>query len=141
MVDTWAWPNARFSAVSIARGVMPRREAVAPVDHERHLQPAVLLVGADVGELRDVAQRRLELRRPRAQLVQVVAAQRELLVRFRLAPPAAQVLDRVEEEVRARLPGERRTQPREDLVEGFLALLERLQRDEHHGRVALASRR
>jgi hypothetical protein len=77
-----------------------------------------------------------DLRFPRAQVSEVVRLQRELILRVRRAAADPDVLNRLQEKIRARLFRELHAQPRDHLVGGLLALAERLQRDEHRSRIA-----
>ena len=126
-------------SIILRRHAEPRRGVA--IDHERRLQSLVLLVGIDVGQLRQVAQRGADLRLPRTQLREVVPLQRELVLRVGLAPADPDILHRLQEQVGAGLLGELAAQPRDHLVGGFLALGDRLQRDEHHPGIALRAAR
>ena len=68
MVETWRWPNASYSVLSIwlARDAQPAGGRA--VDHQIGLQPLLLLIGIDVAQHRVVLQRRLQLRRPLVEL-------------------------------------------------------------------------
>ena len=66
---------------------MPSRAAVLAVDHQRGLEPPVLLVAVDVDELRQRAQRCSSTWSPGVELVEVVALQRVLILRVAGRPP------------------------------------------------------
>jgi hypothetical protein len=66
------------------------------IDRHRDFEAAVLLVAAHVAQLRHLAHRPHEPRRPRVQLLQVVALQRELVLRVGDPPAQADVLDRLQ---------------------------------------------
>src|SRR5690606_34260955 len=98
---------------------------------QRHLPALVLLVGVDVGELRQAAQRVADARLPGAQLLEVVGQQRVLELRAARAAADADLAHRHHEQPR---PGYARgggAQPGARLLGALLALAERLERDEH----------
>ena len=80
MVETWRWPKASYSVLSIwvACQAQPRRGGA--VDLQIDLQPLVLLVGIDVLQLGHVLQRRGDLGHPLIEVVQRVALERVLIV-------------------------------------------------------------
>ncbi|TWG86307.1 hypothetical protein L602_002100000960 [Cupriavidus gilardii J11] len=108
-----------------------------PIDNDRCLQPLVVGVGIDVLQFLQVRQCVADLGLPRAQHLEVVGPQRELVLGTALPSPDADVLHRYKEQPRTRLLGELHAQPRDDLVGRFLALAQRLEGDEHLAGVAL----
>ena len=109
----------------VQRGIdHARRDAEArggvAVDDERRLQPAVLLIGADVGDLGQTRERLPDWRLPSPQVFELVRLQRELVLRLALASADADVLHRLQEQVRAGLALELPAQPRDDLIGGDL---------------------
>src|SRR4029078_10918651 len=112
MVDTSAWPNARFSALSIWRAVSPSRDAVSRskisvVCSPRTSWPA--LTSATSGTPRNARSgrglprrhARFKPRHPGAQVVQLVGLQGELVARVAHAAADADVCRLVEREDRA----------------------------------------
>ena len=110
------------------------RRAVA-VDHQAGLHALVLGVAVDVHQLRQLAHRRLDLRRPFAEQGQVVAAQGEFVLRVAVAAAQAHVLAGVEIERRAGHLGDPLAQPGEDLLHR-VAFADRLEGDEERTGVA-----
>ena len=118
--------------LALAEGVVQRgvdgahrhaqaRRGVA-VDDERGLHALVLLVGVDVGQLRQLRQRIAHARLPGAQIVELVGLQRVLVLRVGLPAADADVLHRHQEQVGARLVGELAAQSRHHRVGRDLAL-------------------
>ncbi len=110
-----------------------------PVDGDLGLEPALLLIAVDIGQLRDMAQRLGQLRRPFMQIAQIVALQGVLVLRVALAPADPDVLDRLQEKLRARHRLQLAAQPGDDLVGGELALGQGLQLHEDEARIGLAA--
>src|SRR5215470_9686019 len=108
-----------------------------PVDHERGLQPLVLHVGVDVGELWQVVERCANARLPGTELGEIVCLQRVLIRCVALPAADADVLHGVQEQIGPRLLGELDAQTGDDLVGALFALRKRLERDEHRTGVAL----
>ena len=54
------------------------------IDGQVDLKTALLLIGIDIGQLRDMFQRLGQLRRPFVEIGQIVALQRELVLRIAL---------------------------------------------------------
>ena len=102
--------------LSIWLAVRPSREAVSRSIVELGFQAALLLVGADVGDHRAVAQRLDELRREVVDLVGVIALQRILILRVGEAPAHADVLHRLQEEIDARHLRELAAHARDDPI-------------------------
>ena len=73
MVETWRWPKASYSVLSIWLAVTPSRLAVSRSITQVGLQPLLLLVGVDVAQHRVVLQRGQQLRRPLVQQVAVLS--------------------------------------------------------------------
>ena len=76
------------------------RRGVA-IDDDVGLEAAVLLIAADVGENFNGAQFLEHLRRPLVQLAEVVALQRELILRVARSAADAQILNRLQVEIDA----------------------------------------
>ena len=58
MVETWRWPNASYSVLSIWLGVEAQPAGGGAVDDQVGLQALLLLVGIDVGQHRVVSSAR-----------------------------------------------------------------------------------
>ena len=115
----------------------PRGRVV--IDHQARLQPLVLGVGVDVGELRQLAHHAPHPRLPDAQVGDGVCLQRVLVLRAGGAAADPDVLNRLQIQIRTRLMPELAAQPRDHLIRADAALGARLERDEHVGAVALAA--
>ena len=100
------------------------------VDDHGHLEPAILLVAADVAQLGHFPHGAHQAGGPRVQLVQVVALHGELVLRVADASAEAHILDSLEVERGPRHLRELRPESRDDFVRGDLSLLARFQRDE-----------
>ena len=83
--------------LSINCGEMPKRAAVARSYVTMRLQPLILLIAVDVGDDRDVAQLLEHARRKRCQILQIVAAHRELILRVALPAADAKILGGLQE--------------------------------------------
>ena len=102
------------------------------VNRQPHLESAVLLIGADVGQLRHRAHRPHELRAPFIQIGEVVAAEGELILRAARAAADPQILHRLHDHRRAGELRQLPAQPTDDLVGRHpVALLLRHEADEH----------
>ena len=101
------------------------------VDDDVGLEAAVLLIAADVGENFDGAQFLEHLRRPLVELAEVVALQRELILR--VAHPAAdsQILNRLQVEIDAGDVRDLFADATDNEVGADLSLAQRFERDEH----------
>ena len=53
MVETMRWPKASPSVLSIVDGKMPKLEATITIDRGVEKRSGILLVGGDVGDLRE----------------------------------------------------------------------------------------
>ena len=102
-----------------------------PVDHQRRLLPLVLLVTAQIDELRQRAKALRDPRSPRVELPDVVPLERVLVLRVPHAAARADVLHCLEEGGGPRHAGHTSAQSRDHLVGADLPLRERLQHDEH----------
>ena len=127
--------------LALAEGVVQRvvdqlrRDAEArgglAVVGDQGLQAAVLLVAVDVDDDGDGFQLLEHAGRVSDQILQVVAAHGELVLRGAVPSADAQVLGGLQVEGRAGNPGELRAQALHDVIDRDLALRERLERDEH----------
>src|SRR5439155_6833580 len=79
------------------------------------------------------------MRRPVIELADVVALEGELILRVAGAAADAEVLHRLQEQRSARHPSRLATEAADDLVGGHLALVERLEGDEHAAGVGPAA--
>jgi hypothetical protein len=109
------------------------------VDHQIGFEPLLLLVGVDVGQFRELLQRRGDLGHPFVELGEIVALQRVLVLSVALPATGADVLHRLQKEARAGYLRELAAQPADDPVDRQLALGERLQCDEHKAGIGLAA--
>ncbi len=119
------------------RDAEPRRRRA--VDREIGLQPLLLLVGIDVGQLRHGLQRLGDARRPGVEIGERVGLQGELVLRVALAAADADVLHRLQEERGAGNLAELAAQPCDHRVRREPALALRLERDEDEARVGLGA--
>ena len=117
MFDTCAWANASPKRiVDLYFGQTQPRRAVA-VHDQIGLEAAGLQIRIDVGYFGHVLQRRAKLLRPGAQFRQIVAEQGVLILAVRRsAAAAAEVLDRLQEDVHPRDRGKFWPQARDDPV-------------------------
>ena len=110
---------------------MPKRDAMSRSIVKRQRRAGVLLVGRDVAQFRQGLQLVEDLRRPGVELVEIGVLQRVLELRAREARADGDVLRRLQVEPGALHLRELRPQPRDDLEGVDVALVPRLQRDEH----------
>ena len=134
IVATWRWPNASYSVSSISDGEMPEPRGGVAVDLDRDVRRGDLLVGGDVLQLRQLSASPLDDRRPVVELVDIGVGQRVLVLGAAQAPADADVLPRLHEEFGALDRRHLGAQALDDLVGGHVALVVRLQLDEHAGR-------
>jgi hypothetical protein len=92
----------------------PRRRVA--IDGDVGLEPLILLVGVDLGDLRDRLQFRENARRPREQLIGIVILERVLILGVAGASAETDILDRLQEERRSRDLGDIAAQPGDDAV-------------------------
>jgi hypothetical protein len=115
------------------RHVQARRRVA--VDDERRLEAAVLLIARHVRETGHGAELLHELRRPRGELVEPVALERVLVLRAARPSADAQILHGLEERGRARDRRQPGAEAPDHTVGVEVALIARLQRNEHAPRV------
>ena len=96
------------------------------VDGQRGLQTAHLLVAVDVREFRHILQRILQAWRPRAQVFEVIRAQRELVSSVALPPTHADILHRIQKQRRPRHRTHLGAQPCNHFIGSEFAFLHRL---------------
>ncbi len=111
MVETWRWPKASYSVLSINWGEMPKRAAVSRSYDHLGLQSAILLIAVDVHDDRDGFQLLEHVGRKGDQVLQVVAAHGELIEGGAIASADAQVLGGLQIERGAGDPCELGPQP------------------------------
>ena len=110
---------------------MPSREAASRSISIADMRRGDLLVRGDVLQFRQLLHRRFDDRRPMVQLVVVGVGQRVLVLRAAQAAADADVLPRLHEEFGAFDRRHLRPQALDDLVGGHVALVMRLQLNEH----------
>ena len=99
------------------------------IDRQPGFEPALLLIGIDVGQLRHLLQRGRNARPPLVELMQIVGLQRVLVLRERLPPADADILHRLQKQPRAGDLRELGPQAGDDLGGRNVALGQRFQCD------------
>jgi hypothetical protein len=119
------------------RNAEPRRRIA--VDDDIRFQPIVLLVAIYLRHLRNLLQLSEDLRRPCKQLVRTVGLECVLILRVGGATADADVLHRLQKQ---RCPWNLRqlaAQPADHLIRRYLALAERLERNEDEAAIGLSA--
>ena len=130
MVETWRWPKASYSALSMAAAEMPRRAAVSRSMTTCACRPLILLIAVHVRQLRNGLAAYLRACGAHcSRSCRSVALQRVLILRIAQASADVEVLHGLQEERGARHTRQLGPQAVDHLVGGrALALFERLQR-------------
>ena len=108
------------------------------INHQRGLQPLVLLIGVDIGDLGQLRQRLADARLPQPQIVQRFGLQRELELGIALPATDANVLHREQIQHRPRHLAQLLAQACHHPLHR-IALGNRLERHKHAGAIALAA--
>ncbi len=115
----------------------PKTRCGFAVDRDVGLESSVLLVAVDVGEPRHLLQFGKNFRRPGVEFLDGVGLKGKLILRIRGAAAAPDVLDRLQEQRRARDLGKFAAQSPDHQVRRYLALAQRLERHEDEAAIGL----
>ena len=127
----FALPEGIIERVVDERRLDAEAGRLVAVDHQRELGAAVLLVGGHIAQLRQFLELLQQPRRPAVELLQVGILQRVLILGPRQAPPDVQVLRGLQVQGAAGDRGDFLAQTVDDLVGGCIALLARLESQDH----------